>query len=106
VYLVGQVVVVSEGRPTDRRNATPRRRGGPSSQLTRCPPDEDIVGGGVEHPVVTLARVVVVPGYLDEALVEREVVTDRVLPALLVVSVVGEVTYDELIDPVQCEPLF
>ena len=36
--------------------------------------------------------------YLDEAVVEREAVTDRVLPALSVVSVVGERAGDEPID--------
>jgi len=34
-------------------------------------------------PVVALARVVVVPGDLDEALVQAEVVPDGVLPALV-----------------------
>jgi hypothetical protein len=34
-------------------------------------------------PVVALARIVIVPGDLDEALVQAEVVPDRVLPALV-----------------------
>ena len=45
------------------------------------------------------------PGHFDEALVEAEVVSDRVLPSLLVVLVVGERPDDVLIDPVEGQPL-
>ena len=43
-------------------------------------------------------------GYFEEALVEAEVVSDGVLPALLVVAVVREVLHDELVDLAQCHP--
>lgn len=36
-----------------------------------------------------------------EAVVERQVVTNRVLPTLLVLSVVGKIVHDELIDAIQ-----
>ena len=45
------------------------------------------------------------PGNLDEAFVEAEVVADRVLPTLLGGFVVGEVLHDELVDSVQSQPL-
>ena len=58
----------------------------------------------IQGPVVALA---VTPflGHLDEALVEREVVADGVLPAFLVLGVVGELVHDELVDPAQGELL-
>lgn len=43
---------------------------------------EHVVGVWVQTPVTALARLLVVAGHLDEALVEREVVPDGVLPAL------------------------
>ena len=53
---------------------------------------------GVKSPVGSLAGSVRSPGDLDEAVVEAEVVSQRVLPALGVLSVVGEVVHDELIN--------
>lgn len=38
------------------------------------------------------------PGHLDEAVVERQRMAYRVLPALLIVLVVGEVGHDPLVD--------
>ena len=69
---------------------------GTAAQLV--PADDHVVAGGVQHPVVALTRVVVVAGHLDEALVEAEVVSDGVLPALLVALVVREVLHDEFVD--------
>ena len=43
---------------------------------------EHVVAVGVEAPVAALAGLLVVPRHLDEALVQRQVVPDRVLPAL------------------------
>ena len=43
---------------------------------------EHVVAVRVEAPVAALARLLVVPRHLHEALVQREVVTDRVLPTL------------------------
>lgn len=45
---------------------------------------------GVQRPKGSLARLVGSPRNLDEAVVEGERVADRVLPALLVLPVVGE----------------
>ena len=60
-----------------------------------------VVAVRVEAPVAPLARLLVVPRHLDEALVEAEVVADRVLPALLVVAVVREPVHDERVNAVQ-----
>ena len=54
---------------------------------TFSPPEEGpvvehVVAVGVEAPVAALARLLVVPGHLHEALVEGEVVSDGVLPTL------------------------
>lgn len=45
-------------------------------------------------------------GNLNEALVQREVVADRVLPALLVLAVVWEVLHDEFVYTVEGKALF
>ena len=55
-------------------------------------------GLGVEGPVGALARHVVAPRHLNETIVETQVVSQRVLPSLGVVSVVGKVVHDELVD--------
>ena len=52
----------------------------------------------MKGPVGALARPCGVPGHLDEAVVEAEVVSQRVLPTLRVVPVVGEPLHDELVD--------
>ncbi len=52
----------------------------------------------MQSPVSTLPRSVRTPGDLDEAIVEAEVVPEAVLPALGVLSVVGEVVHDEFVD--------
>ena len=53
---------------------------------------------GVKSPVGSLAGSVRSPGDLDEAVVEAEVVSQRILPSLGVLSVVGEVVHDEFIN--------
>jgi len=75
----------------------------PTSKFTGRSTDIHVVGGRVEHPVVALARVVVVARNLDEAFVEAKVVSDRVLPALPVVAVVWKVAYDEVVDAAERE---
>ena len=52
----------------------------------------------MESPVGALARPVRPSRDLDKAVVETEVVPERVLPALSVFPVVGEVVHDELVD--------
>ena len=108
------VVVVAEhaggrgsypGGTPDGGETTTRGGAGPPTQLARRSADEHVVGGRVQHPVVALARVVVVARHFDEALVEAEVVPYRVLPALLVLAVVREVADDELVDAVERQSL-
>ena len=73
-------------------------------KLEPLPPSEERAvlehgdGLGVKGPVGALARPCGVPGHLDEAVVEAEVVSQGVLPALSVLPVVGEVVHDELVD--------
>jgi len=89
----------------NRGETTARRRAGPPAQLARRAANEHVVGGRVEHPVVALAGVVIVARHLDEALVEAEVVTYRVLPTLLVLAVIRKVANDELVDAVERQTL-
>jgi hypothetical protein len=75
---------------------------GPSPQLACGTTNEhDVVTGWVERPVVSFAGVIVRPGDLHKALVEREVVPDGVLPALLVLPIVWKVLHDVIIDATQ-----
>ena len=92
-----------EPGPLKRRQAAPGGRGGPPTELPRGPSNEHIVTRGVQHPVVSLPGVVIVPGDLDEALVQTEIVSNRVLPALLIVLIIREILHDEFINPVQGE---
>lgn len=75
----------------------------PAPQLPCGAANKDVMAAGVQHPVVPLARVVVVTRHLDEALVEAEVVPDGVLPTRPVVAVVGEVVHDEVVDAAEGE---
>lgn len=59
----------------------------------------------VQRPKAAFARLVWPPWDLNEAVVEGEVVAQRVLPALRVLAVVGEALHDELVDVAQGEHL-
>lgn len=69
-------------------------------------PLEHVGGGdGVQGPVAALAAPLApLPRHLDEEVVEREVVPDRVLPPLLVLSVIREPFQDVPVDAAQCQP--
>jgi len=54
--------------------------------------------GRVQCPVVALALAAALSRHLHEALVEAEVVSDRVLPALAVALEVRELPHDVLVD--------
>ena len=69
------------------------------------------LGAGVhegwgQRPVISLARRVgLVSGHFHEALVQREVVADGVLPSATVVSVEGEIVHDVVVYLIQCQLL-
>ncbi len=52
---------------------------------------------GMQGPVAALARPILSAWYLDEAIVEWEVVSERVLPFLSVVAIVGKLVHDKLV---------
>ena len=82
-----------------------RGRGrGASSEFPALLADDHVVARGVQHPIIPLSRVVIVARHFDEALVQREIVTDGVLPALPVVPVIREIRHDKLVDAVEGEP--
>jgi len=91
----------ASGSSPDGGEATARGRAGPSTQFARRAANEHVVSRRVQHPVVALAWIVVVARDFDEALVEAEVVSDGVLPALFVLAIVREVANDELVDAVE-----
>ncbi|CAG5897416.1 unnamed protein product [Menidia menidia] len=61
---------------------------------------------GVQRPVVALPGVAGLPGHLHEAVVERQVVPDRVLPRRELLPVVGEALADEVADLAERQTLF
>ena len=79
------------------------------SETTRTSPEgsllEHELGGWVDRPVVSLARTTESLRQLDEALVQRQVVSHRVLPALVRSAEEGEPLLQELVDLAQCTPL-
>ena len=67
---------------------------------------EHVFAGWIQHPVVPLTRLPLLSRNLHKALVQRQVVTDGVLPTLLAVfPVVGKVVSDELADFCKSETL-
>ena len=52
----------------------------------------------MQGPVAAFARSIGPTRYLDEAVVERQIVTQRVLPFLLILAVVGKLLHDKLVD--------
>ena len=73
---------------------------GSSTKLTALFADENIVAGWIQHPVVAFTGVVVMTRYFDEAFVETKIVSDRVLPSLLVLAVKWELGHNPLVDAV------
>ena len=57
--------VEAETEVPERGKARPGVHGAPPSQLAGGAADEDVVARGVDHPVVALPRVVVVPRHLS-----------------------------------------
>lgn len=62
-----------------------------------------VVAGGIQSPVVAVAWVFIRSRDLHKAFVEREVMSDGILPALLVLSVVWEVLQNIVVYAAQCE---
>lgn len=63
------------------------------------------LAGGVNGPVVSFARSAQAFGQLDEALIEGQIVPDRVLPALVGTPEEGEAALKELVDFTEGQPL-
>jgi hypothetical protein len=66
---------------------------------------EHVLGGGVQAPIVALARVARLARDLDEAVVERQVVADAVLPGGELTAVIGEAAADEGADTAERQAL-
>ena len=59
---------------------------------------EHVLALWVERPVISLAFSSALPWHLDETLVQRQIVTNGILPAFLVLLVEREFVDDELVD--------
>lgn len=79
-------------------------RRGSSTKLAGRAADEHVLGARVQHPIISFSRVVVMSGNFNETLVQREVVSDGILPTLFVVLVVRKMAHYVLVDSVQSEP--
>lgn len=66
---------------------------------------EHVVAVRIQGPVAALAWLAVITRHLDEALVERQVMADAVLPARPVVPVKGKAAHDVAIDATEGGPL-
>lgn len=66
---------------------------------------EHVVAVGIQGPVAALAWLAVITRHLDEALVERQVMADAVLPAGPVVPVKGKAAHDVAVDATEGGPL-
>ncbi|TNN87655.1 hypothetical protein EYF80_002002 [Liparis tanakae] len=64
-----------------------------------------ILKRGIQHPIVAFPVPSVIPGHLDEALVERQIVPYTVLPPFLVLFEEGELGDDVVIYPAERLPL-
>ena len=49
---------------------------------------EHVVAVWIQRPVAALARLLIIARYLDETLVQRQIMSDGILPALLVLAIV------------------
>jgi len=87
------------------RDAVPGRLRGPAAQLAGGASDVHVAAVRIDHPVVALARVVEAPRNLDETLVQRQVVSDAVLPCGRVHPVERELVHDVFVDAAEREPL-
>ena len=79
--------------------------------LVPLPPPQEgaivkhVLGQGVQGPEVPLPGVTRLPRHLDEAVIETEVVADRVLPLGESLPIIGEPFLDKLTDTIEGEPL-
>lgn len=62
---------------------------------------EHVVGVRVQGPVAAFAGLLIIAGHLDKTLIQRQIMSNAVLPALLIVSVEWKPLHDELVNPIQ-----
>lgn len=60
-----------------------------------------VVAVRIERPVAAFARLLVISRHLDETLVQRQVVSDRVLPTLLVLAIVRKPAHIRISKPLK-----
>lgn len=58
-------------------------------------------GVWIQSPVGSFTRFVIVTWHLQETFIQTQVVSNRVLPSLFILSVVREAIHDELVDSAQ-----
>lgn len=75
----------------------------PTSQETTVV--EHVFRQRVQRPVIAFSRVPGLARDLNEAVVEREIVPDGVLPGGELVVVIGKAGHDKLADAAQCQLL-
>lgn len=68
-----------------------RRRRVPSFQFASGPTNDNVISAWIQHPVVPFARIVIMSRNLNKALIQGQVVSDGVLPSLLVVAIIWKI---------------
>ncbi|RNA37697.1 hypothetical protein BpHYR1_017248 [Brachionus plicatilis] len=102
------------GRRGRRRVVGRRLIGRPAHSVRRARPGLSVerllfdleLAGRLDAPKRSFAGLVLLPGHLDKVSVQRQVVSDRVLPALVVQLVIAVIAGYKLVDLAQCELLF
>ena len=69
----------------------------PFTFSTKIPVVEHLLAVGIERPVVAFPGIVVGSRYFDETVIERKIVSDRILPTRLAALVEREVIGDVMI---------
>lgn len=64
---------------------------------------EHVLGHGIQRPVIALARIAWLARDFHEAVVQAQIVADRVLPSGKPVAVVREAVHYELANAAQCQ---
>lgn len=73
----------------------------PSSPPQEAPVFEHVVRVRVQGPVAAFTGFFIITGHFDKTLVQRQIVSYTILPALLVVSVKRKPFHNKLVNPIQ-----
>ena len=65
---------------------------------------EHVIALRIKGPIGSLTGSLIIPCDLDKAIIQRQIVSDTILPPLLILAVVRKAVHDKLVDAVQGNP--